>query len=206
MQNKPTLPSLLISAGYTPRVAKALAWLILRGDGVVTSREIERGADLRQPEVHYAISVLEGMKWIEKIETPSTSKPGRPFTQYRFQLTKEQVYTEIKSGIDKKAGDLSEMASRIHEAIFTEQGQPGTRKPGIGGYMNGTHTVVVPGGKVEVRNSPSLFAFIYWLAAVGCILAFMAAGLQHQYLTAVSALYITGIMMVAAYVMRTRVI
>jgi predicted transcriptional regulator len=128
MQNKPTLPTLLIAAGYTPRVAKALAWLILRGDSTVTSREIERGADLRQPEVHYAISVLEGMKWIEKIETPSTSKPGRPFTQYRLRLTKDQVYTEIKAGIDKKAGDLAEMTSQIHDAIF-DQGQPAPVSP-----------------------------------------------------------------------------
>jgi hypothetical protein len=72
--------------------------------------------------------------------------------------------------------------------------------------MNGIHTVNLPGGKVEVRDSPSIFAFIFWLAAVGCILAFMMAGLQHQYLASITALYITGIMIIAAILMRTRAI
>jgi hypothetical protein len=72
--------------------------------------------------------------------------------------------------------------------------------------MNGTHTVNMPGGKVEIRNSPSIFAFLYWFAAVGCILAFMMAGLHHQYFAAIAALYITGVMMVGAIMLRTKAV
>ena len=120
MTEKSKLSKLLIFVGYCPRVAKALAWLIQHGNGVVTSREIERGADLRQPEVHYAIEVLSGTNWIKKIETPSTSKPGRPFIQYQFTPTRDQAFAEIKKIMDAKAAEISETTAEIQREIFTE--------------------------------------------------------------------------------------
>lgn len=120
MTEKSKLSKLLIFVGYCPRVAKALAWLIQHGTGVVTSREIERGADLRQPEVHYAIEILSGSGWIKKIETPSTSKPGRPFIQYQFTLNKEQAFAEIKKIMDAKAGEIAATTAEIQKEIFTE--------------------------------------------------------------------------------------
>jgi predicted transcriptional regulator len=118
MSDKPTLSNLLISAGYTPRVAKALAWLIPKGEGIVTSREIERGADLRQPEVHYAIRILTGSGWIEVIETPATSKPGRPFIQYKFLMNQDRAYAEVMKIVSKKSEQLQNMAEQIKEEIY----------------------------------------------------------------------------------------
>ncbi len=118
MSEKPELSKLLTSAGYCPRVAKALAWLILNGKEVVTSREIERGADLRQPEVHYAIIILTGSEWIEKVETPPLVKRGRPFIQYRLKRNKEQAFAVIKGRMDAQAQVISTTIDKIHDAIF----------------------------------------------------------------------------------------
>jgi len=78
---------------------------------------------LRQPEVHYAIEILSGSGWIKKIETPSTSKPGRPFIQYQFTPTKDQAFAEIKKIMDAKAAEISETTAEIQKEIFTEPAQ-----------------------------------------------------------------------------------
>jgi hypothetical protein len=44
--------------------------------------------------------------------------------------------------------------------------------------MTSTHTVKVPGGEVELRYGSSLFAFIFLMGAVGCLLGFVLAGLS----------------------------
>lgn len=128
MSEKPILSKLLITVGYTPRVAKAFAWLILNGSATITSREIERGADLRQPEVHYAIQKLIESGWIKEINVPNSSKPGRPFIQYQFTLTRDQAFNEIKKQLDRQAETLATTTAQIHEAIFPvdapEEGKP----------------------------------------------------------------------------------
>ncbi len=67
--------NLLIGIGISRTVAKVLVYLANIPEA--TSREIERGADLRQPEVSIAIQYLKEQGWIES-RLKKTDSIGRP--------------------------------------------------------------------------------------------------------------------------------
>lgn len=71
--------SLLTRAGTKKSVAAALVFLASRKKA--SSHEIERGADLRQPEVSVAMKVLIRRGWVtrRKISPPSPGRPARVF-------------------------------------------------------------------------------------------------------------------------------
>ena len=69
------LASLLTDVGMKRNVAKVLVYLA--GTDKATSREIERGTDLRQPEVSIAMRTLGEKGWIVNIESKAECK-GRP--------------------------------------------------------------------------------------------------------------------------------
>ena len=54
--------NLLIDIGMKRNVAKVLVFLIYAKEA--TSRSIERGIDLRQPEVSLAIKYMAGQGWV----------------------------------------------------------------------------------------------------------------------------------------------
>lgn len=118
------LSELLISAGYSPRVAKAFAWLILNSDWAITTREMERGADLRQPEAHYAIKVMSEKGWIQKVEQTSSPKQGRPFMLYKMAMTREQAYQEILKSITGKQDAYRATAEEIRAEILGGKNAP----------------------------------------------------------------------------------
>ena len=67
--------NLLIEIGTKKTVAQMLVFLA--NTPTATSRDLERGTDLRQPEVSIAIKYLSGHGWIKTGEAPSQHK-GRP--------------------------------------------------------------------------------------------------------------------------------
>ena len=75
--------NLLIEIGTRRNVAKMLVYLANIKEA--TSREIERGTDLRQPEVSIAIKYLEEQGWIKSWKTPSDKK-GRPVWNYALAV------------------------------------------------------------------------------------------------------------------------
>lgn len=94
---------LLIEIGISRTVAKVLVYLANIPD--VTSRDIERGADLRQPEVSMAIQYLKEKGWIES-RLKKTDSIGRP--QNIISLSKpistiiECIQSEKEEEIKKK--------------------------------------------------------------------------------------------------------
>jgi predicted transcriptional regulator len=66
---------LLMKIGTKRTVAQLLVYLAKTRDA--TSREIERGTDLRQPKVSMAIRFLDERGWITSQEIPSKKKPDR---------------------------------------------------------------------------------------------------------------------------------
>ena len=87
--------NLLIEIGTKKNVAKVLVFLA--NTPVATSRAIERGTDMRQPEVSIAMKYLIDQDWIKSRASLSESK-GRPTKVY--ELAKS--ITEIMECIEKE--------------------------------------------------------------------------------------------------------
>ena len=87
--------NLLIEIGTKKNVAKVLVFLA--GTPETTSRAIERGTDMRQPEVSVAMKHLMDQGWIRNRERSCENK-GRPMKVY--ELTKP--ITVIIDCIEKK--------------------------------------------------------------------------------------------------------
>ena len=85
--------NLLIEVGTRRNVAKMLVYLANIKEA--TSRDIERGTDLRQPEVSIAIKYLEEQGWIKSWKTPSDKK-GRPVWNYALAVPVPEIMTSIE--------------------------------------------------------------------------------------------------------------
>jgi len=86
--------NLLIKIGTKKTVAQTLVFLANTPEA--TSRELERGTDLRQPEVSIVIKYMDEQGWVQCRTIPSERK-GRP--QKCYSLTKP--VKEIIAAIEK---------------------------------------------------------------------------------------------------------
>jgi len=84
--------SLLVGVGIKQTVARTL--VLLARLKTATSREIEHGADLRQPEVSVAVKYLEGKGWIRCKETLSSTK-GRPVKIWTLNVPVRSILDSI---------------------------------------------------------------------------------------------------------------
>jgi predicted transcriptional regulator len=94
-QDEEDLASLLIRIGLKRNVARVLVFLAHHSEA--TSRDIERGTDLRQPEVSLAMGAMDGQEWVENREVKAENK-GRPVKIYRLS----QPFSEIIDNIEKE--------------------------------------------------------------------------------------------------------
>lgn len=77
----------------------ALFYLFKNSSGF--AREIERGADLRQPEVSNATKLLIGRGWV-KVATVCLKGKGRPQNKYSLIMSKKDIVKSInKLFVDK---------------------------------------------------------------------------------------------------------
>ncbi|MBW6518320.1 MAG: ArsR family transcriptional regulator [ANME-2 cluster archaeon] len=83
----------LMGLGLKRNVAKALTYL--KNGDEVTSREIEIGSDMRQPEVSVAVRELKGLKWIVVREEKKPGK-GRPFKLYRLEKDMNSIINQLE--------------------------------------------------------------------------------------------------------------
>jgi len=89
---------LLTRIGTKRNVSKVLVYLANTPEA--TSRDIERGTDLRQPEVSIAMADMMKQKWIESRENKGDNK-GRPVKYYKLSLPISEILDNIEK--DKKA-------------------------------------------------------------------------------------------------------
>ncbi len=87
--------NILIEIGMRRTVAKVLVFLVNVEEA--TSRDIERGTDLRQPEVSIAMNYMFEQGWLKNRESKVMSK-GRPVKIYTLAVP----VPEIMSGIEKQ--------------------------------------------------------------------------------------------------------
>lgn len=65
----------------------------------ITSREIEKNSNLRQPEVSIAMRYLKDNNWVDIREEKKTEGKGRPVKLYRLITPLEQIVYNIEQKI-----------------------------------------------------------------------------------------------------------
>ncbi|OPY35648.1 MAG: hypothetical protein A4E34_00649 [Methanoregula sp. PtaU1.Bin006] len=85
--------NLLIEIGMRRTVAKVLVFLANVDEA--TSRDIERGTDLRQPEVSIAMNYMFERDWLKNRESKAMSK-GRPVKIYSLSKPVDKIFDSIE--------------------------------------------------------------------------------------------------------------
>jgi len=85
--------NLLIEIGMRRTVAKVLVFLANVDEA--TSRDIERGTDLRQPEVSIAMNYMFEREWLKNRESKAMSK-GRPVKIYSLSKPVDKIFDSIE--------------------------------------------------------------------------------------------------------------
>lgn len=85
--------SILMRIGLKRNVAKVLTYLA--GVEEATSREIEMGSDLRQPEVSIAMREIRKLDWISERDEKNPGK-GRPYRIYRLNRSLPEIINYLE--------------------------------------------------------------------------------------------------------------
>jgi len=105
---------LLIGIGIPRTVSKVLVYLANAPEA--TSRDIERGADLRQPEVSIALQYLKERDWIvTRLE--KTESIGRPQNVVRLSRPIDQIADAIRADKENEIKQKLTLARKLREYI-----------------------------------------------------------------------------------------
>jgi predicted transcriptional regulator len=104
---------LLHSLGVQRNVAKVITFLAIAGES--TSREIERGTDMRQPEVSIAMRTLRGENWVREWEIKSTEGKGRPSKVYALSTPVDEIIKIIEEKRQKESAKAMESIQRLKD-------------------------------------------------------------------------------------------
>lgn len=108
------LADLMVQIGLKKNVAKVLIYLAHTQEA--TSRDIERGTDLRQPEVSIAMASLIDKKWVENRETKAENK-GRPVKIYRLSRSIHEIMDSIEHEKKEEASNHLRLIQQVREYI-----------------------------------------------------------------------------------------
>jgi len=104
---------LLHSLGVQRNVAKVITYLAFAGES--TSREIEHGTGLRQPEVSIAMRTLRGENWVREWEIKSTEGKGRPSKVYALSTPVDDIITIIEEKRQKEIAESMRSIQKLKE-------------------------------------------------------------------------------------------
>ena len=102
--------------GVPRKVSNMIAYLANVEEA--TSREIERGSDLRQPEVSIALRTLSKNNWVEERITKSDGT-GRPMKIYRLPRPLRRSYCTTRRKVNeanKAMQSIQRLKSLLSEA------------------------------------------------------------------------------------------
>jgi predicted transcriptional regulator len=102
----------LIELGLKRNVAKVLTYLKNVKD--VTSRDLEMGSDLRQPEVSIAMRELEEQGWIGEREEKKPGK-GRPYKIYKLETKIDSIIEHLEAQKKKESQAMMASIKRLKE-------------------------------------------------------------------------------------------
>jgi predicted transcriptional regulator len=86
--------SILMKIGLKRNVAKVLTYLA--GVSEATSREIEMGSNLRQPEVSIAMREIRKLDWISERDEKNPGK-GRPYRIYKLNRSLPEIIEYLEA-------------------------------------------------------------------------------------------------------------
>jgi len=106
--------SLLMGLGLKRNVAKVLVYLANTRES--TSRDIERGTDLRQPEVSIAMRYLTECAWVKARESTAESK-GRPVKIYELARPIGEIMDSIEKDKKREAKTQLDLIQKLRDHI-----------------------------------------------------------------------------------------
>jgi predicted transcriptional regulator len=104
---------LLQSLGVQRRVARLLSYLAIAGES--TSRDIECGTGLRQPEVSIAMRTLRADNWVTEHDVKSTEGKGRPQKVYTLITPIDEIIRIIEEERRKEATKAMERIQKLKD-------------------------------------------------------------------------------------------
>jgi predicted transcriptional regulator len=106
--------NLLIESGTKKNIAKVLVFLVKTPEA--TSRVIERGTDLRQPEVSLAMRYLMDQRWIRSHES-SVERKGRPMKIYELAKPINEIIDCIVNEKKNEATNQLALIQKLRESF-----------------------------------------------------------------------------------------
>lgn len=100
---------LLYSLGVNRNVAKVITYLAVAGDA--TSKDIERGSGLRQPEVSIAMRTLRSGNWVREWEI-KTEAVGRPSKVFALSMPVDEIIKLIE---EERRNECTKAMERIQK-------------------------------------------------------------------------------------------
>jgi len=102
--------SILMKVGLKRNVAKVLTYLA--GVAEATSREIEIGSDLRQPEVSIAMREIRKMDWISERDEKNPGK-GRPYRIYKLNKSLPEIIDYLETEKAKESEQIMRQIEKL---------------------------------------------------------------------------------------------
>jgi len=102
------------------RVPRSVATLItfLANANEATSREIEMGTSMRQPEVSIGMRGLRQNNWIEEHEVKREGK-GRPTKVYKLSVSLDEIVRHYEEQKSEEAAQTMQAIQRLKEIAAT---------------------------------------------------------------------------------------
>ncbi len=102
--------SILMKIGLKRNVAKVLTYLA--GVEEATSREIEMGSDLRQPEVSIAMREIRKLDWISERDEKNPGK-GRPYRIYKLNRSLPEIIDYLENEKARESEQIMKQIERL---------------------------------------------------------------------------------------------
>jgi len=109
-----TFAQALMELGLKRNVAKVVAYL--RDGKEATSRDLEIGADLRQPEVSITMRELVEWEWVDVRQDKKPGK-GRPYKLYKLKKPIEDIIEELEQKKLRESQEILESINRLKQLV-----------------------------------------------------------------------------------------
>ena len=114
-QKEEEFANLLIKIGTKKNIAKVLVFLAKTPEA--TSRAIERGTDMRQPEISMAMKYLMDQGWISSRESSGESK-GRPIKIYELAKPFNEIMDCIENEKKNEAKNKLALVQKLRQHLL----------------------------------------------------------------------------------------
>ena len=115
------MANILRRLGVQINVAKLIIYLATAGES--TSKEIEMGAGLKQPEVSIAMRTLRRENWVNEREVKSTEGKGRPHKVYALITPLDEIIRLIEEDKRKDSAQAIESVQKLRDLATTLRGR-----------------------------------------------------------------------------------